>query len=203
MRLSAVQAGMAALDISAVIFDCFGVLYVDSKVSLLATVPEAKRQELADIFTSNNYGFFGRKDYLQRVADAAGMTTDEVARYIASEHTLNQELVSLITEQVKPQYRTGLLSNIGREWIDDFFTKHQLHDLFDEVVLSGEEGMTKPHPEIFSLIASRLGVRAEDCLMIDDIEENCRGAELAGMRTIQYQTNSQLLDALYELKLLR
>lgn len=188
--------------LKAIIFDCFGVLYVDSKKSLLAQVPFEKQKDLADVFMSNNYGFFGREDYLKRVADVTGMTVAEVSNYMAGEHRLNAPLVSLITEQLRPRYKLGLLSNIGREWINDFFTKHQLHDYFDEVVLSGEEGITKPNPAIFELMASRLGLDPSECLMIDDIEENCEGAEMAGMQAICYHNNEQLLDELYALKII-
>lgn len=193
---------MAAPGIKAVIFDCFGVLYVDHKTSLLAQVPFEKQKDLADVFMSNNYGYFGREDYLARVAAITGMTVAEVSNYIAHEHRINSPLVTLITEQLRPHYKIGLLSNIGRDWINDFFTKHQLHDYFDEVVLSGEEGITKPDPSIFALTASRLGVDPSECLMIDDIKENCDGAEMAGMYAIHYQTNEQLLEELYRLGVL-
>lgn len=193
---------MAAPDVKAVIFDCFGVLYTDSKQSLLDIVAQDRRQELQDLFTSNNYGYFGRQEYLRQAAEIVGRTETEVAEYIAHEHHLNTTLVTLISEQLKSEYRIGLLSNIGREWIDDFFSRHQLHELFDEVVLSGEEGLTKPHPAIFELIASRLGLEPADCVMIDDIPENCQGAEMAGMQAIHYVSNQQLLEELYRLRIL-
>lgn len=193
---------MAAPDVKAVIFDCFGVLYTDSKQSLLDIVPRDRRQELQDLFTSNNYGYFGRQEYLTQAAEIVGRTEAEVADYIAHEHHLNTTLVTLISEQLRSEYKIGLLSNIGREWIDDFFSRHQLHELFDEVVLSGEEGLTKPHPAIFELIASRLGLEPADCVMIDDIPENCEGAEMAGMQAIHYLSNQQLLEELYRLRVL-
>ena len=187
---------MAAQDIKAVIFDCFGVLYTDSKQSLLDIVSPERRQELHDVFTANNYGLFGRKAYLDQVAEIVGKPVDEVAEYIAHEHHLNRKLVAYITDQLKDVYKIGMLSNIGREWIDSFFTKHQLHELFDEVVLSGEEGIVKPNPAIFELAAARLGVEPSQCIMIDDIPENCDGAIEAGMVGIHFQSNAQLLDDL-------
>lgn len=193
---------MAVPGIKAVIFDCFGVLYIDNKTSLLAVVPFESRTELDDIFTGNNYGFFGRAEYLRRVSEVVGMTVDEVAEYMAHEHRLNTQLTLLITEQLKAEYNIGLLSNIGRDWIHDFFDRHQMHELFDAVVLSGEEGIAKPNPEIFRLMAERLGLDPSECLMIDDIAANCEGAEIAGMQAIHYLDNAQLIDRLYELKVL-
>lgn len=196
------KVGMAAPGIKAIIFDCFGVLYTDSKQSLLDIVPRERRRDLQDLFMSNNYGYFNRHEYLRQVAALVDRPEDEVANYIAHEHHLNTTLVTLITEQLKAEYQIGLLSNIGREWIEDFFSRHQLHELFNQTVLSGEEGLTKPHPAIFELMASRLGLEAAECLMIDDIVENCEGAEMAGMHAIHFVSNEQLLDELYRLRIL-
>lgn len=202
MRQAEAKVAMAAPGIKAVVFDCFGVLYTDSKQSLLDIVPRERRRDLQDLFTSNNYGYFDRQEYLQQVAAIVNRSEAEVADYIAHEHHLNTTLVTLITEQLKGEYQIGLLSNIGREWIEDFFSRHQLHELFDQTVLSGEEGLTKPHPAIFELMASRLGLDAAECLMIDDIAENCEGAEMAGMQAIHFSSNEQLLEELYHLRVL-
>ena len=190
---------MAAPDVKAVIFDCFGVLYTDSRQSLLDVVAPKRRQELQDLYTANNYGLYGHEAYLEHVAEIVGMSVDDVADYIAHEHHLNRKLVAYITEHLKGDYKIGMLSNIGREWIDSFFTKHQLHELFDEVVLSGEEGIVKPNPEIFELAAARIGVEPAACIMIDDIADNCDGAIAAGMASIQFRNNDQVLADLEKL----
>ena len=39
-------------------------------------------------------------------------------------------------------------------------------------------------------MAQRMGLRPEECVMIDDLEENCEGAEVAGMRSVQHITNA-------------
>ena len=202
MKPSEEAEAMAAPGIKAIIFDCFGVLYTDSKRSLLDIVPKDRYEELHDLFVGNNYGLFNRHEYISRVAEIVGISDAEVASYIAHEHVLNKELVELISRQLKGTYRIGLLSNIGRDWIEDFFTQHQLHSLFDAAVLSGEEGIAKPHPDVFALTASRLGVAAPECLMIDDIEANCEGAQMAGMQSIRFQSNRQLLEDLRGLQIL-
>ena len=67
------------------------------------------------------------------------------------------------------------------------------------MVLSGEEGITKPSVAIFELMAERLGLDPSQCLMIDDIAENCAGARAAGMQTILFQDNQQLESELYNI----
>lgn len=182
---------MAAQAIKAIIFDCFGVLYLDVKQSLLNTLPADRAEQLADVFTQNNYGMMTREEYVKTVSEISGMSPEEFENFTAFEHRLNMVLVDMI-RTLKKDYKIGLLSNIGRGWIQEFFDANQLHDLFDEVVLSGEEGIIKPHPHIYELMASRLGLPTEACLMIDDIEANCAGADAAGMKSIHFVNNQQV-----------
>jgi 2-haloacid dehalogenase len=44
--------------------------------------------------------------------------------------------------------------------------QHRFFDLFDGIVVSGEEGLIKPDPRIFRLFLDRYGVMAEDCIFI-------------------------------------
>ena len=68
----------------------------------------------------------------------------------------NTELLDYI-RTLKPTYKIGLLSNVSSNWIHTFLTKPEL-DLFDDLVLSFEVGMTKHDARIFSLTSGRLGV---------------------------------------------
>ncbi len=54
------------------------------------------------------------------------------------------------------------------------------------MVVSGDEGVTKPHPQIYELMAERLSLQPEECLMIDDLPENAAGADAAGMQAMVY-----------------
>lgn len=190
------------MDIKAIVFDCFGVLYTDNKVSLLAHVPLEQHNDIKDVFMGSDYGYIGRSEFLRRVAEITGMSEKEIEDITAHEHRINAQLVDVIEQQLKSRYKVGLLSNIGRDRMSDYFSTERLHELFDAYALSGEEGIAKPHPAIFELIAERLGVHPGECLMIDDIAANCEGAEIAGMQSIQYTGNAELLDRLYELKIL-
>ena len=70
--------------------------------------------------------------------------------------------------------RTALLSNAEG-------STHPYGDLFDVAVLSGEAGLRKPDVEVFLLCARRLGVRPGECVVVDDLAANVRGAAAAGM----------------------
>jgi putative hydrolase of the HAD superfamily len=80
--------------------------------------------------------------------------------------------------------RTGLVSNsmgAGR------YDRAAFPELFDGVVISGDVGMHKPQPEIFLLGAERAGVAPEQCVFVDDLRENCDGAEAVGMTAVLHR----------------
>ena len=80
--------------------------------------------------------------------------------------------------------KTGLISNsMGRGMYEDA----PLDELFDGVVISGEVGLHKPQPEIFRLGAERAGAPPEACVFVDDLRENCAGAEAVGMTAILHR----------------
>jgi putative hydrolase of the HAD superfamily len=78
--------------------------------------------------------------------------------------------------------RIGLVSNTGRD-LDAFVRHHGL--AADAVVSSGAHGKTKPHPTIFQAALERLGVGAEEAVMIgDSIDDDIEGARAVGMRAL-------------------
>jgi epoxide hydrolase-like predicted phosphatase len=94
--------------------------------------------------------------------------------------------------------KTGLISNSwGGSGIH--YEGTPLDELFDAVVISGDVGMHKPQPEIFELGAERVGVPAEECVFVDDLRENCAGAEAVGMTAILHRGPDSTLPELERL----
>src|SRR6478609_11473339 len=52
--------------------------------------------------------------------------------------------------------------------------------LFDDVVVSGAEGVAKPHPDIFEILRDRLGHPLEGVFYVDDNARNVDAAREAG-----------------------
>jgi epoxide hydrolase-like predicted phosphatase len=80
--------------------------------------------------------------------------------------------------------RTGLVSN---SWSTSHYDRGLLAELFDVVVISAEVGLHKPQPEIYLLSAKRLGIDPSRCVFVDDLRENCAGAEAVGMTAILHR----------------
>jgi putative hydrolase of the HAD superfamily len=108
----------------------------------------------------------------------------------------DEEMLSAVRRARAAGIRTGLISNsmgAGR------YDRSAFADLFDGVVISGEVGMHKPQPEIFLLGAERAGVEAADCVFVDDLRQNCEGAEAVGMTAVLHRGAEQTLPELERL----
>jgi putative hydrolase of the HAD superfamily len=93
--------------------------------------------------------------------------------------------------------KTGLISNSWGEGLA--YDQSTLDELFDAVVISGDVGMHKPEPDIFLLGAERIGVPPEECVFVDDLRENCAGAEAVGMKAILHRGPDSTLPELERL----
>jgi putative hydrolase of the HAD superfamily len=109
-----------------------------------------------------------------------------------------EEMLGAVKRARDNGVKTGLISN---SWGGSgmHYDGAPLQELFDAVVISGDVGMHKPDPEIFKLGAERIGVPADECVFVDDLRENCAGAEAVGMTAILHRGPGSTLPALEKL----
>jgi 2-haloacid dehalogenase len=69
-------------------------------------------------------------------------------------------------------------------------------ELFDGIVVSGEEGVIKPDRRIFDILLTRHGVAAHDAVFIDDVPANAAAASALGIHGIHFRSPAQLRRAL-------
>ncbi len=79
--------------------------------------------------------------------------------------------------------RTALVSN---SWGVHRYPHDMFSELFDGVVISGEERIRKPHPRMYELGAERAGLAPELCVFVDDLPFNLTPAEELGMATVHH-----------------
>lgn len=185
--------------IQAIIFDCFGVLYHSSADELYRRCTPERRDELHDIRMQRDRGIVHYDEYIDLVAQLLGMERDALRTLAEQSHVRNQELFAFIRSVDREKYRVGLLSNIGDTTMDQLIGVGEQQELFDAVILSYQVGMIKPDPRLFQLMSERIGVPAEACVMIDDVERNCVGAQSIGMQAIHHHDTDATLDRLRQL----
>jgi putative hydrolase of the HAD superfamily len=92
--------------------------------------------------------------------------------------------------------RMALLTNNVREWEPLWRAKlPELDEIFELVVDSAFVGMRKPERRIYELTLERLGdgLRAEECLFLDDFEINCEAARGVGMTAVRFEHAEQAI----------
>ncbi len=92
--------------------------------------------------------------------------------------------------------KTGMISN---SWGRGRYDRSLFEELFDGVVISGEVGLHKPQPQIFELGAERVGLHPSRCVFVDDLRENCEGAEAVGMVPVLHRGVDETLARLEDL----
>jgi putative hydrolase of the HAD superfamily len=79
--------------------------------------------------------------------------------------------------------RTAMVSN---SWGTRRYPRELLGELFDGVVISGEEGFRKPDPRMYELGAARVGAEPRECVFVDDLEFNLPPARELGMAVVHH-----------------
>ena len=78
----------------------------------------------------------------------------------------------------------------------------RLFELFDGIVVSGEEKMVKPNPEIYNLLLGRYNLNASESVFIDDRLRNIDGANQVGIQGILFTGSNNLKEQLAQLSIL-
>jgi putative hydrolase of the HAD superfamily len=181
--------------VRAIVFDCFGTLVGTSYFTFRNICPPERLKELSDTRTAADYGYLTRDEYARRIGHIVGMDESRVREAIDQQHVRNEPLIAY-AKLLKRTYKTAMLSNVGSEVMDRIFTDKEMNELFDTRVLSCEVGIVKPDRQIYLLTIKKLGLSPEECIMVDDREEFCAGADAAGMRPVLHRTNHETMRAI-------
>jgi 2-haloacid dehalogenase len=81
-------------------------------------------------------------------------------------------------------------------WSADLFPhareRYEFLALFDDIVVSGAEGVAKPEPAIFDILARRIGHSLDRCVFVDDSPANVAAATNAGLDAILFTDTGHL-----------
>jgi len=104
----------------------------------------------------------------------------------------NAELVEFI-RTLRPRFKTAILSNAWSGARNALTHTFRLDREMDLIIISAEEGVAKPDPRIYERAAERLGIAPHRAVFVDDMLENVRGAQAAGMRAVHFQDTAQAI----------
>ena len=85
-------------------------------------------------------------------------------------------------------------------WSEELFPvardRFDFLDLFEDIIVSGQEGVGKPDPEIFEILRERIGHGLGDCVFVDDNLPNIEAAREAGLDAILFTDAGHLREDL-------
>ena len=100
--------------------------------------------------------------------------------------TPNHELIEYFVSEC-PADKIVLLTNLDTNAGDILTKRYGIPEFYDEIISAGEAGYAKPNPKIFEEALKRLNAKAEECIFVDDTEENIEAARTLGMKGILYR----------------
>ncbi|OII67320.1 MULTISPECIES: HAD family phosphatase [unclassified Streptomyces] len=113
--------------------------------------------------------------------------------------TANPVMVCALRYARDNGFRVGILSNNVVEWEPYWTAIVAPAGEVDCLIDSCRAGVRKPDPAIFDLAAKTAGAAPEDCVLVDDLAENCAAARGQGWRTVHFRDNHQTLHDLRQL----
>jgi 2-haloacid dehalogenase len=108
-------------------------------------------------------------------------------------------ILEALRERGVPLYA---ITNFSAEKYAEALARFPLLGGFRDTVVSAHERLLKPDAAIYNLLLDRNGLRAGECLFIDDSLANVRGAEAVGMRAHHFRDAAGLRAELVALGLL-
>jgi len=190
----------------AVLLDWGGVMTGDlfSSFAAFCTQEGLDSGALADLFRRDRdarallvdfeCGRVQEADFEPRLAAFLGVAEHErLIDRLMAEAQLDAEMVDGVRALHEGGVRTALVSN---SWGTRRYPRELLAELFDGVVISGEEGLRKPDPRMYELGAQRIGAAPERCVFVDDLAFNLDPARELGMAVIRHTSARETLDEL-------
>ncbi|WP_077034838.1 HAD family hydrolase [Pelomonas sp. KK5] len=199
-----------------IVFDFGGVLFRWHPPSFMARIwphraaDATQGREIALQFFENYRGAWGDFDrgvaeaheVVERIAARTGWPRAEVQAVvdaIPAELELQAETVKLIEELKAAGHRLFFLSNMPRPLAAHLEAAHPLHEWFEGGVFSGRVRQVKPGAEIFATAIATFGVKAEDCVFLDDHPENIEAAKALGWEALLFTSAAEVRPRLMAL----
>ena len=160
--------------------------------------PEGRRA-LFDLET----GMLTEPEFEQRFGELLGLREDRIAGLLDrlfGGMRADIAMFDAVKAAKAAGKRSGLLSN---SWGVDRYDRSHFPQLFDAVVISGEEGIRKPDRAIYELAIERMELPAQAIVFVDDLPGNLKPALELGMTTVHHEDSGATVRQLETLLGLR
>ena len=155
------------------------------------------------VYAALEVGEATQEDWNRVIGGILGIDPTDLMRRALANLRPEPAIVAAVERARAAGVKVAMLSNsFGLEPYNPYAALGMWEDVFDAVILSELEGVRKPSPAIYQRALDALGLKAAECIFVDDHEENLPPAEALGIRTIHHTTDPEAtarqLDELLE-----
>jgi epoxide hydrolase-like predicted phosphatase len=178
-----------------IIFDLGNVLlsFLPSQYFEKKNYPENIRKTIVnDIFKSREWKMLDNGDItVNEAIDSLSIKSTLKRQEIALIFNLRTDIMFPLTNNVKllpalkkRGFSLYYLSNFPLDIFEEVKNSYYFFRYFDGGIISAEVKLSKPDARIFSFLLNKYSLEPEECLYLDDIEENVLAAESVKIRGI-------------------
>lgn len=139
-------------------------------------------EEMVSLFVENDPAI--ETEIRRAVASISGM----VVRYAYA--------IDWVKELKEKGYQVLVLSNFSRKALRECWDALDFLPYTDGGILSFQDKLIKPMPEIYELLLDRYHLKAEECVFMDDTQENVDAAQKQGICAFRFENQQQAREAL-------
>jgi len=136
----------------------------------------------------------------QPLLDLVGMDLKEFFEFFFSGESIDSEMLEFARNLKSRGLKIFILSNNFRERTE-YYRKNfpELFKVADKVYFSWETGFVKPDIEAYKNLLKENDLDGEDCVYVDDSQENLEVASTLRIKTIKYMNKEQTVEEIMKL----
>ena len=159
-------------------------MYAD--LGVFADWSNTYREVVTPLGTEWGLGRITTSEVVRRLAAALGAEPRAVEQHFAQLQRAIRFFPRVVTAVRRRRDRGGrqALVTVNPADFGSILALHGLEELFDVVVVSGQEGLDDK-PALAALAAERMGLRVEGTVLVDNIERNVTAADSPSARCLQ------------------
>lgn len=154
------------------------------------------------LWNENDRGVMSDEELLQGFIDNDPQIEAEIRTALSDVSTIvirNDYAIPWIQKLKGKGYRCLYLSNFSRKAHIECAEALDFIPYMDGGILSYQEKVIKPMPEIYQLLIDRYTLTPQECVFLDDTPKNLEGAKKFGIHTIHFQNQAQAIEELRKL----
>lgn len=182
----------------AIICDLGNVLInFDHRIAVKKILSLTPKKDIYNLFFDSPFtklyeeGKLSSDEFFRRIKKSLDLNIDystflPIWNEIFFETPLNIKMHNFL-RSIKSRYKLVMLSNINKTHFEFIRAKMSILDEFDRLIVSYEEGVRKPHPEIYKRALQSVNTLPSKTLYIDDREDLVSAAGKLGIKGIVFK----------------